>query len=224
MGEAAEDGFGGGGAGVAEDVEGEGGVALGEALAGVVAEEGDVGEARCAVAEETVEVGLLGGGKEEVVATDYFGDAHVGIVDYDCKLVGPRAVGTPEDEVTAFAGKVVGVGTHEEVVECDVGILYHQTGGWLATCGKPVRSEAGGVLVRKGAAGVAVRGAAGAGVDYAAIALVGGLGGHYVGAGAVAGICEAGGLEASEGFGVQVVATALIVRAFVPGQAKPFKV
>ena len=90
----------------AECIHGHGAVALGETLPGGVAEQGQVGKFGHGIAQEAVEVNLLGCGEQQVVAAHYFRDAHQGIVDYYGELIGPGAVGTAHDEVATVGGEV----------------------------------------------------------------------------------------------------------------------
>ena len=62
-----------------------------------------MGEAWNGFSESTIEADLSWRRGNEVRATNHFGDASVGIVDHHRKLICPRAVGTPENEVPGEA-------------------------------------------------------------------------------------------------------------------------
>ena len=177
----------------------ERGVALGEALAGSIEEEGGVAEHGRLLTEKAEEVNLLGGREEEVAATDYLGDTRQGIVNDDGELVGPGSVATAEDEVAAMVGEIDALGAIVSVGEDNICI------------GDADAKGAGGV------AGFAAR----AGIDHAGDGLMRGLGGENIGAGALA-IVSVG---AQDGKRLLVESRALALTAeTVPFKAEPVEV
>ena len=159
----------------AECIHGHGAVALGETLPGGVAEQGQVGKFGHGIAQEAVEVNLLGCGEQQVVAAHYFRDAHQGIVDYYGELIGPGAVGTAEYEVAAVCGEVDALRAADAVGE-----RYRAVGN--------VKPRGGGTVVGDFGGSSEVWRPAGTLIDYAAVGFVGRLGGEYVGAAAYAAV------------------------------------
>lgn len=175
------------------------GVALGETLTGNIEEEGDVAEHGRLLAEKAEEVYLLGGREEEVAATDYLGDTRQSIVNDHGELVGPGSVTTAEDEVAAMLGEIDALGTVVGVGEENIGV------------GDADAQGAGSVV------GLAAR----AGIDHAAVGLVGCLGGENIGAGALAVVSV--GAQDGKRLLVEVGALALTAET-VPFKAEPVEV
>ena len=70
-------------------------------------------------AEEAMEVDLLGDGEEKVATSDNLGDAHEGIIDDYCQLIGPGSIGASEDEVATMSGQVDALCAVMEIGESD---------------------------------------------------------------------------------------------------------
>lgn len=94
-------------------------VTFAEALAFLIAEEGEVAEGGWGEAEEAMEVNLLGDGEEKVAPTDDFGDAHECVIDDYCQLIGPGTICTSEDEVATMGSQVDALGAVMEIGESD---------------------------------------------------------------------------------------------------------
>lgn len=107
------------GVGLAQFSEVEALVAFAEALAFLIAEEGEVAEGGWGEAQEAMEVDLLGDGEEEVAPTDDFGDAHECVIDDYCQLIGPGAIGAAKDEVATMGSQVDALGAVMEIGESD---------------------------------------------------------------------------------------------------------
>ena len=143
-----------------------------------------MGESGHGIAQQLVEVNLLGSGEQQVVTTHYFRDAHQGIVDYYGELIGPGAVGTAEYEVAA-----VGCEVHILLSADAVGEHYRAVGNVKPRRGVAVGGNLGGASE--------TRRTAGALIDYAAVRLVGRLSGEYVGTAAYASVGQSFFFEAS---------------------------
>lgn len=78
-------------------------VTFAEALAFLIAEEGEVAEGGWGEAEEAMEINLLRNRQEQVSATDDLGDSHERVIDHHGQLIGPGSISTAEDEVSAMS-------------------------------------------------------------------------------------------------------------------------
>ena len=92
-------------------------VPFGQAAAIRGQQERTVGELRRFQTQQTIEIKLPGGGREQVRAPHHLRDPHPGIVHHHSQLVGKHAIGAAEVEIPAVAEQVLGVGAIQPSVK-----------------------------------------------------------------------------------------------------------
>ena len=83
-------------------------------------------KSRWGKAQQLVQIKLLGCGTEQVAAADNFRDAHQGIVDDHCQLIGVNTVAAPQDDIAAFSSQVLRIRTIMSVDKADSSIRKPQ--------------------------------------------------------------------------------------------------
>ena len=194
-------------------------VPFGQAAAIRGQQERTMGELRRFQPQQTIEIELPGGGREQVCAPHHLRDPHTGIIHHHGQLVGKHAIGAAEVEIPAVAEQVLGVGAHTAIGEGDVLIGHHET------IGRGLLFALFGDLLRRQAP-------AGAGIDHIAVGGVGCAGGMELGTGAETGVNKALCFQFVIALGVDGGALALVIgavgaaaaAALVPDKAQPAQV
>ena len=194
-------------------------VPFGKAAAIRGQQERTMGELRRFQPQQTIEIKLPGGGREQVCAPHHLRDPHPGIIHHHSQLVGKHAIGAAEVEIPAVAEQVLGVGAHTAIGEGDVLIGHHET------IGRGFLFALFGDLLRR-------QPPASTGIDHIAVGGVGCAGGMELGTGAETGVHKALRFQFVIALGVNVGALALVIgavgaaaaAALVPDKAQPFQI
>jgi len=196
----------------AEGAEGEGVVAFGEALAGVVGDERTMVVSRGGDAEGAEKEQLAEGGCDEIRAADDFGDMEIGVVDGAGELIAGDVVFAPDEEIAEIATGDGALGTEVGVDEDELLVVGNAE--------TPVGGDAIGERRKRGVGRRAER----FWINRFVVEVrsAGGLGDVAARAGAWED--EAGGVEAGEGGAVKEKALALGDDGAVPSQAEPGQV
>lgn len=175
-------------------------------------------ELRGSEPEQFIKIKLHGRRTEQVTATHYFRNAHQRVVYCYCQLIGVNAVAAADDEVAVFLGEVEALLSVVAVGKGYFPVLYFQPVGGTSD------SRFFSPLLRSKAA-------AGARIDYPAVAQMGSLGGMQFVSAAEAGIDK---IPAAENIKIPAVdfKTAALKKAvacacvstFVPCKPQPFQV
>jgi hypothetical protein len=171
--------------------------------------------------EGAVEEDLLEGAGDEIGAADDLGDFHPVVIDDGGQLVGGQAVLSPDEKIAEIAPRGCGLGALSAVEE-------GEGGGGIRDAKAPVDWG-----IREGERGAGFWGAAGSGVVFGGVGLVGrreSEGDFPAGAGA--GVEESLSAELFEGLSVEGKAEALavgaegtgVIGAFLPMDAQPEEV
>ena len=83
-------------------------------------------KSRWGKAQQLVQIKLLRCGTEQVAAADNFRDAHQGIIDDHCQLIGVNTVAAPQDDIAAFSSQVLRIRTIMSVDKADSSIRKPQ--------------------------------------------------------------------------------------------------
>ncbi len=196
----------------AEGAEGEGVVAFGEALAGVVGHERAVIKGGSRNAEGAEEEELAESGFDEVGAADDFGDVEIRVVDGGSKLVAGHVVFPPDEEIAEVAAGDGALRAEMVIVEDEFFVVGNTEA--------PVGRDAIGQWGKRSVAGRAK----GIGIDGFVVKMRGAGSFGDVAAGSRARENETGGVEAGEGGAVEQDALALRDDGAVPGQAEPVQI